>query len=211
MRLQTRTPDPAAVWLRPLHPAAGHRLHLCASPPGLVLLVNANPLEAYYYFLVDPLSSRVSAIEVLVEVDAAAADRRGRDLCLCRRLLEHRRRGAAADGRDRGHGHRPADAWRARLAGHPLDDRGRLCWPGMVWALVPALMKVKLAIDEVVTTLLLNSVALLVVSALLNGPWRDPISQWPQSPEIAAVRHLPQADPALPAASGLSFWRCSSS
>ena len=33
----------------------------------LLLLVGANPLEAYYYFLIDPLSSRVSAIEVLVK------------------------------------------------------------------------------------------------------------------------------------------------
>ena len=27
---------------------------------------------------------------------------------------------------------------------------------------------------------------LFVVSALLNGPWRNPVSQWPQSPDIAA-------------------------
>jgi simple sugar transport system permease protein len=63
---------------------------------------------------------------------------------------------------------------------------------GLLWALVPALMKVKLAIDEVVTTLLLNSVALYAVSALLNGPWRDPISQWPQSPDIAATAIFPK-------------------
>ena len=65
----------------------------------------------------------------------------------------------------------------------------------MLWALIPALMKVKLAIDEVVTTLLLNSVALFIVSALLNGPWRDPISQWPQSPEIAASAIFPKLIP----------------
>jgi simple sugar transport system permease protein len=63
---------------------------------------------------------------------------------------------------------------------------------GMLWALVPALMKIKLAIDEVVTTLLLNSVALFIVSALLNGPWRNPISQWPQSPEIAPAAIFPK-------------------
>jgi simple sugar transport system permease protein len=62
----------------------------------------------------------------------------------------------------------------------------------MIWALTPALMKVFLNIDEVVTTLLLNSVALFVVSALLNGPWRDPISQWPQSPEIADAAIFPK-------------------
>jgi ABC-type uncharacterized transport system permease subunit len=66
---------------------------------------------------------------------------------------------------------------------------------GVLWALVPALMKVKLAIDEVVTTLLLNSVAIFVVSALLNGPWRDPISQWPQSPEIADSAIFPKLIP----------------
>ena len=32
----------------------------------LVLLAKANPLEAYYYFLIDPLSNKTSLIEVLV-------------------------------------------------------------------------------------------------------------------------------------------------
>jgi ABC-type uncharacterized transport system permease subunit len=57
---------------------------------------------------------------------------------------------------------------------------------GMLWAAIPALLKVRLSVDEVVTTLLLNSVILFLISFLLNGPWRDPISGWPQSPEIAA-------------------------
>ena len=66
---------------------------------------------------------------------------------------------------------------------------------GMAWALVPALLKVKLAVDEVVTTLLLNSVILYVISYLLNGPWRDPISGWPQSPEIVASAMMPKLVP----------------
>lgn len=63
---------------------------------------------------------------------------------------------------------------------------------GMLWALVPALLKVRLKVDEVVTTLLLNSVMDFLVSALLNGPWRDPVSGWPQSPTIAAAAQFPQ-------------------
>jgi len=55
---------------------------------------------------------------------------------------------------------------------------------GVLWTLVPALLKVKLEADKVVTTLLLNSVILFLVSYFLNGPWRDIISGWPQSPEI---------------------------
>jgi len=66
---------------------------------------------------------------------------------------------------------------------------------GMAWALLPALMKVRLKIDEVVTTLLLNYVAIFLVSAILNGPWRDPVSQWPQSPEIAASAIFPRLIP----------------
>ena len=65
----------------------------------------------------------------------------------------------------------------------------------MAWAALPAFMKVRLKIDEVVTTLLLNYVAIFFVSALLNGPWRNPISQWPQSPEIAASAIFPRLIP----------------
>ena len=66
---------------------------------------------------------------------------------------------------------------------------------GMLWALVPAILKVKLSVDEVVTTLLMNYVALFFVSALLNGPWRDPVSNWPQSPDILARPTTPKLFP----------------
>jgi simple sugar transport system permease protein len=53
---------------------------------------------------------------------------------------------------------------------------------GALWLLGPALAKVKLGVDEVVTTLLLNFVMLLLVSALLDGPMKDPAAMgWPQS------------------------------
>lgn len=45
---------------------------------------------------------------------------------------------------------------------------------GAAWAFVPGILRVRLGIDEVVTTLLLNPVALLVVKALVQGLWRDP-------------------------------------
>ena len=62
---------------------------------------------------------------------------------------------------------------------------------GAAWALIPALLRVRFGIDEVVTTLLLNPVALLLVSGLLNGPWRDPVSGFPESERIAASAELP--------------------
>ncbi|MBE7474550.1 MAG: ABC transporter permease [Anaerolineales bacterium] len=184
---------PAPVWVRPLIPLAAVILTFLLTAT-LVLLVEANPLEAYYYFLVDPLSSRVSAIEVLVKATPL--------------LLT----GAAVTFAFAGgywnigaEGQLYAGAVAATAVGLQMHDMSPwLAIPamllggfgaGMLWALLPALMKIKLAIDEVVTTLLLNSVALFMVSWLLNGPWRDPISQWPQSPEIAAAAIFPKLIP----------------
>ena len=53
---------------------------------------------------------------------------------------------------------------------------------GALLLLVPALLKSRLAVDEVVTTLLLNFIVLLFVGALLDGPMKDPSAMgWPQS------------------------------
>lgn len=52
---------------------------------------------------------------------------------------------------------------------------------GALLLLGPALLK-RLGVDEVVTTLLLNFIVLLFVSAMLDGPMKDPMAMgWPQS------------------------------
>ena len=57
----------------------------------------------------------------------------------------------------------------------------------------PALLKVRLGVDEVVTTLLLNFIMLLFVSMLLEGPLKDPLSLgWPQSPALLPDARLPR-------------------
>ena len=53
---------------------------------------------------------------------------------------------------------------------------------GALLLLVPALLKAKLGVDEVVTTLLLNFIMLLFVSLMLDGPMKDPTAMgWPQN------------------------------
>jgi general nucleoside transport system permease protein len=53
---------------------------------------------------------------------------------------------------------------------------------GGLLLLVPALLRTRLGVDEVVTTLLLNFIALLFVSMMLDGPMKDPGAMgWPQS------------------------------
>ena len=46
---------PAPVWVGPLIPIAAILVTFILTAT-LVVLVKANPLEAYYYFLIDPLS-----------------------------------------------------------------------------------------------------------------------------------------------------------
>ena len=67
---------------------------------------------------------------------------------------------------------------------------------GALWLLGPALLKARMGVDEVVTTLLLNFIALLAVSALLDGPMKDPLGMgWPQTvalvPELELGRLMP--------------------
>ncbi|MBC7324519.1 MAG: ABC transporter permease, partial [Moorella sp. (in: Bacteria)] len=45
---------------------------------------------------------------------------------------------------------------------------------GGLWALLPALPRAKWGVNEVITTLMLNYVAVLWVDYLVYGPWKDP-------------------------------------
>ncbi len=45
---------------------------------------------------------------------------------------------------------------------------------GGVWCLVTGVLKAKLNVNEILTTLMLNYVAILLVDYLVHGPWRDP-------------------------------------
>ena len=47
---------------------------------------------------------------------------------------------------------------------------------GMLFALIPALMKIYLNVNEVVSTLLLNFIGEYYVNYLVNGPMRDPVA-----------------------------------
>ena len=68
---------------------------------------------------------------------------------------------------------------------------------GALLLLGPALMKARLGVDEVVTTLLLNFIVLLLVSLMLDGPMKDPTAMgWPQSValmgELELAKLIPQ-------------------
>lgn len=157
----------------------------------VVLAAGANPVSAFYYLLVDPLSTRFGLLEVLVSATPLLLTGTSVALAFRSGYWNIGAEGQLLSGAI-------AAAWVGTLVGGlpRAPALGLMIVAGMVagglWALGPALLRVKLGIDEVVTTLLLNPVAALLVSGLLNGPWRDPVSGFPESERIAASAELPQ-------------------
>jgi len=64
---------------------------------------------------------------------------------------------------------------------------------GAMWAGIPAFLKVRLKVDEVLTTLMLNYVAILFAEHLYYGPWRDPKGfGFPGTPPFPEFAWLPR-------------------
>ena len=75
---------------------------------------------------------------------------------------------------------------------------------GALLLLGPALMKARLGVDEVVTTLLLNFIVLLLVSLMLDGPMKDPTAMgWPQSVALLGELELSKLIPQTRVHTGL--------
>ncbi len=45
---------------------------------------------------------------------------------------------------------------------------------GMLWASIPAFLKIRYNANEILVSLMLNYVAILILSLLIHGPWKDP-------------------------------------
>jgi simple sugar transport system permease protein len=65
---------------------------------------------------------------------------------------------------------------------------------GAIWGLIPAALKSLLGVNEILTTLMMNYIAILTVEFLYLGPWRDPqgygfpgTAKFPQSAWLPAL------------------------
>jgi len=63
---------------------------------------------------------------------------------------------------------------------------------GMAWAAIPALLRVKLQVSEILTSLMLTYVAVQLLYYLVRGPWKDPGGfNFPQTRMFTADQTLP--------------------
>jgi simple sugar transport system permease protein len=178
------------VWIRPLIPILSILVTFLLT--GLLILAEQeNPFEAYYYFLVAPLSSRVSAIEVLVKATPLLLTGMAVTFAFSAGFWNIGAEGQFLAGAIAAAGLGMVMHNVPTVVAIPILIVGGFA-AGLLWASIPALLKTRLEIDEVVTTLLMNTIILFIISFLLNGVWRSPVSGWPQSPEIADSAIFPK-------------------
>jgi ABC-type uncharacterized transport system permease subunit len=63
---------------------------------------------------------------------------------------------------------------------------------GALWVMLPVFLKSRFAVNEIISTLLLNYVASYFLIYLLYGPWLDPRDGFPHSPHYAPFERLPE-------------------
>ncbi|MCS7138610.1 MAG: ABC transporter permease [Crenarchaeota archaeon] len=63
---------------------------------------------------------------------------------------------------------------------------------GAAWAIIPALLKTKLGVNEVIVTLMMNYISLSILNYVVTGPWRGE-AQWgfPQTDLFPSYARLP--------------------
>jgi len=85
------------------------------------------------------------------------------------------------------------------VALHPGLPPGLLLWGmaaaacagGLLWALLPGLLRLRLGVNEIIATLLLNYVAQDFLLHLVYGAWKDATDSFPHSPAFPPAARLP--------------------
>lgn len=62
---------------------------------------------------------------------------------------------------------------------------------GLLWALLAGLMKVRRGVNEIISTLMLNYIAILFVQYMARGPLQEPGGYLPESAQLVAAARLP--------------------
>jgi general nucleoside transport system permease protein len=191
MRLVLRDHEPRWVGPAAVAVAVVLTVALTAIP---IRLAGANPPAAFQRYLVTPLSSSTGIYEVLLTATPLLFT--GIAVALAFRVGYWN---IGAEGQFLA-GAVGTTAVGISLPGLPAAAALPLGFlagaaGGLLWATLPAWLKRRAGIDEVVTTLLLNPVALLVVQGMLNGPWRNSTTGFTDSDRLGSGFDLPALVP----------------
>src|SRR3712207_4396669 len=150
---------------------------------GLVIwLMGRSPTAAFEVYVTQPLSDPWALQELLVKATPLALIAIGLSYCFRANLWNIGAEGQYVIGAVFG-------GWLA-LRTHGTDAgiwvlplmMGLGILGGTLWALIPAVLKTRFGVNEILTSLMLVYVAQLILDYLTRGPWRDPKGfNFPQS------------------------------
>ena len=186
LRLERR--DFTPMWLNLMLPflAILAALILCS---GLIVMAGANVFSAYAKLFLSALSSRFNLVETLVKATPLIFTGLAVTVAFRAKFWNIGAEGQLLAG-----------AMAAAFIGARQIMPAWSLVPGMViagglagafWAAIPAFLKTRFKVDDVVTTLLLNFIIFYGMMALLDGPWKDPLSGYPDSPDIRMEAEFP--------------------
>ncbi|RTZ96308.1 MAG: ABC transporter permease [Deltaproteobacteria bacterium] len=185
-RLEQR--DHTPVWLNFILPVSAilAALIICG---GLIALAGANVLTAYATLFLSAVSTRFALVETWVKATPLIFTGLAVTVAFRAKFWNIGAEGQLLAG-----------AMAAAFIGARPGLPGWSLIPGMIlagglagafWAAVPAYLKTRFKVDDVVTTLLLNFIIFYAMMALLEGPWKDPLSGYPDSPDIRMEAEFP--------------------
>jgi ABC-type uncharacterized transport system permease subunit len=192
IRLEARgAPSRAMVWASPLIAVA---LTVVASMVMFALL-GKDPAAAIYNYFIDPLTTRNGVAELFVKATPLVLIGVGLSFCFRANVWNIGAEGQLTIGALAGGG--------LGLAFYEVDTVFLLpamllagVLGGMAWAAIPALLKTRFNTNEILTSLMLTYVALLVLSYLVHGPWKDPDGfNFPESRLFHDAATLPRLIP----------------
>ncbi len=140
----------------------------------LFLILGKNPVMALYVYFIEPLTDSYTLMEIAVKASPLVMIAIGLSLCYLANVWNIGAEGqflmgavfgsylaVITNGTDAGPWVLPAMLVMGALG-------------GALWAMIPALCKVRFGANEILTSLMLVYVADLVLDYLVRGPWRDP-------------------------------------
>jgi len=188
MRLRLELREKTSPWLNLTLPLAAiaATLVLCG---GLIALAGANVIDAYGVLFSSALESKFALVETIVKATPLVLTGLAVAIAFRAKFWNIGAEGQFLLG-----------AMAAVFVGTQESLPGWSLVPLMIvagilagglWAVLAAVLKTRFKVDDVVTTLLLNFVVFYAMMALLDGPWKDPLSGYPDSPDIRAAAEFP--------------------
>ena len=142
---------------------------------GLILfgLLGHNPVEAVYTFFIVPINNAYGLSELLVKATPIVLCAIGLAIGFRANVWNIGAEGQLTLGAIAGGG---VALWFYQVESPLLLPAMVLAGAlgGMAWAAIPAWLKTRFNANEILTSLMLTYVALLLLSTLMHGPWRDP-------------------------------------